>query len=149
MKMILTFSIGWLVWLAFANAYSIEKSGNLTLKIDNVRTIGGTIWVGIYDDADHLFVKEKAIVKGFNVGKTGTITCTIEELPYGTYAVALFHDVNSNGELDRNLAGIPTEPFAFSQKPKSRWRLPYFEEVKFAFLRDQQVLQTRLKRWWE
>jgi len=149
MKMILKLSIGVLFWLAFANAFPIEKSGNLTLKIDNVRTGGGTIWVGIYDNAEHLFVKEKAIAKGFNVGKTGTITCTVEHLPYGTYAVALFHDVNSNGELDRNLAGIPTEPFAFSQKPKSRWRLPYFEEVKFAFLQNQQVLQMKLKRWWE
>lgn len=149
MKMIQRLGIGLVFLFTFANFYPLEQKGNLTIEIDNVNTPGGTIWVGIYDHADHLFVKEKAIVKGINVGKTGKITYTIEDLAYGTYAIALFHDINSNGELDRNLAGIPTEPFAFSQKPKSRWRLPNFDEVKFTFYENRQTLQTRLKQWWE
>lgn len=38
----------------------------------------------------------------------------IEQLDYGTYGIALYHDVNSNHELDRNFLGMPTESYGFS-----------------------------------
>ncbi len=37
-----------------------------------------------------------------------------DDLAPGRYAVAVFHDVNGNGELDRIPPGVPTEPYGFS-----------------------------------
>lgn len=51
-----------------------------------------------------------------------------EQLPPGRYAIAVFHDENSNRNLDK-FAGIPKEGFAFSRNPSIKFRAPRFEEV--------------------
>ena len=33
--------------------------------------------------------------------------------PYGDYGVAVFHDENSNGKMDKYVLGIPLEPYGF------------------------------------
>ena len=126
-----------------------KRSGKLIIELDNVKLPQGIIWIGIYDSAENYLVKEKAIVEGFEVHQTGKFRMDIPELQYGTYAIAIFHDINSNGELDRNVLGIPSEPYAFSQKPKSKWRLPKFHEVQFDFSQPNQKLNARLKKWWD
>ena len=37
-----------------------------------------------------------------------------ENVKPGNYAIAVFHDLNGNGKLDRNLIGLPSEPYGFS-----------------------------------
>ncbi len=122
-------------------------TGTLSIKVDNVKKLSGRIWVGIYDSENNFLVKEKAIVEGFPVTQKGELTLEIPDLKYGDYAIALFHDVNDNGVMDRNFVGIPSEPYAFSKKPRSRFRLPKFDEVKFTFQQTNQILITRLKSW--
>lgn len=123
--------------------------GRLIIKINNVSKDKGIIWIGLYDSADTYLIKEKSILKKIDVSQKGYHEMVIDSLPYGTYAMALFHDVNANGEMDRNLLGIPSEPYAFSKKPKSKWRLPKFDEVKFNFSQDVQEIDTKLKKWWD
>lgn len=136
------------VWSGLHDARPADK-GMLIIEVENVKTTEGIIWVGIYDSEPNFLVKEKAIVQGFKIKQTGRMKMTFPDLPYGTYAIALFHDTNGNGEMDRNVVGIPSEPFAFSQKPKNKWRLPRFDEVKFDFYQNGQVLRTQLKKWWD
>jgi uncharacterized protein (DUF2141 family) len=52
----------------------------------------------------------------------------IDHVPPGRYAIAVFHDQNSNRNLDK-FAGIPKEGFAFSRNPSIKFRAPRFEEV--------------------
>ena len=51
-------------------------------------------------------------------------------VPPGTYAVATFHDANSDGKLNTTF-GIPTEGFAFSRNPPMKMRAPHFDEASF------------------
>ncbi len=123
------------------------KQGRLVLEIENIKQAEGIIWVGIYDSASSFLIKEKAIVKGYDVEHLGSLEAYLSDLPFGTYAIALFHDINNNGEMDRNFFGIPSEPYAFSQPPRTKWRLPRFEEVQFRFQKDGQVLRASLRKW--
>ena len=52
----------------------------------------------------------------------------VSGLPPGTYAMALFHDENSNRKLDKFL-GVPREGFGFSRNPIIRFGPPKFEQV--------------------
>jgi uncharacterized protein (DUF2141 family) len=47
----------------------------------------------------------------------------------GRYAVAVFHDANSNGKLD-TFMGIPREGYGFSRNPPFRPRAPRFAETQ-------------------
>lgn len=121
--------------------------GTLQVEVTDVQEAGGMIWLGLYDGPDHFLDKEKAVLKGVVVERAGVYVIALEELPFGAYALAVFHDQNNNGLLDQNWLGIPKEPFAFSRPISSKWRLPRFEEVSFVFDREKQVVRTSLKRW--
>ncbi len=54
----------------------------------------------------------------------------IEGAAPGSYALAVIHDENGNGRLDRFMA-IPREGFGFSRNPRLRMGPPRFEEVRF------------------
>jgi uncharacterized protein (DUF2141 family) len=65
---------------------------------------------------------------------TQTVSASARQIRFsnvarGKYAVALFHDANANGRLDKML-GIPREGFGFSRNPKIRFGAPGFEEVR-------------------
>ena len=122
-------------------------SGTLRFEVAGVERAEGMIWVGLYDSAQHLFVQEKAIVAGYDVYRAGSVTFDLADLPYGRYALAIFHDVNNNGTLDQSWIGIPQEPYAFAGKPGSKWRKPRFEEIDFEFGHDGQVVALTLERW--
>ncbi|AWM34515.1 DUF2141 domain-containing protein [Hymenobacter nivis] len=67
-------------------------------------------------------------------------------LAKGEWAVALTQDVNNNDKLDKNLLGIPTEPYAFSNNVRPRLSAPNFEECKFMVDADGQVVTIRLMK---
>ncbi|MCB0631955.1 MAG: DUF2141 domain-containing protein [Saprospiraceae bacterium] len=121
--------------------------GVLHLKVSNIEEARGWIWVGVYDSKENFLIKEKAIVEGKEVADTGSLEMIVDHVRYGNCAVAVFHDINGNGEMDRNWLGIPTEPYAFSRKPRSKWRLPRFDEVAFDFAPRQSNLSVTLDKW--
>ena len=128
---------------------SRPEKGTLQLEVQNIKSEGGMIWVGVYQSEADFLIKEKATLVGVRVEARTTLTIDIPDLTYGEYALAVFHDENNNGEMDRNLVGIPSEPFAFSKPPVSKLRIPKFEEVKFLFSPEQTKLTTSLKKWWQ
>lgn len=126
----------------------VEK-GTLTVEVQNINQIDGMIWLGIYRSEEEFLVKEKCILIGKEVLGSKNMQVLVPDLPYGEYAFAIFHDENNNGTMDQNLVGIPSEPFAFSKKPPSRFRLPTFDEVKFEFQQNQMTIKASLKKWWQ
>jgi uncharacterized protein (DUF2141 family) len=50
-------------------------------------------------------------------------------VPAGTWAVLAYQDENGNGELDRNLLGIPSENYGFSRDARGRFGPPGFEDA--------------------
>ena len=72
--------------------------------------------------------------------KDKTVTVPCEGLPEGTYALALFQDLNENGTLDTGTFGIPQEPTAFSNDAQGVMGPPSFEECSFTLRSDTTFL---------
>ena len=70
----------------------------------------------------------------------GQTLVVFDDLPEGTYAVALYHDSNSNAKLDKNFLGIPKEKVAFSHAKMRTFGPPDFKDCAFKLKED-----TRLK----
>ena len=83
----------------------------------------------------------EAIVK---VQTMGELHATLR-LPFGKYAITIFHDVNDNEELDTNFIGIPKEPYGFSNNPKSSFGPPGFDDAVFEFEKDGYEIEIILK----
>jgi uncharacterized protein (DUF2141 family) len=54
------------------------------------------------------------------------------------HAVKLYHDANGNGELDRNMLGLPSEGYGFSNNG-GRYGSPAFEEASFTIDGDTRI----------
>ena len=83
----------------------------------------------------------EAIVKVQTMGELHTKI----RLPFGKYAISIFHDVNDNEELDANFIGIPKEPYGFSNNPKSSFGPPGFDAAAFEFEKDGFEIEIILK----
>jgi uncharacterized protein (DUF2141 family) len=61
------------------------------------------------------------------------IRCDFEDIPTGTYALAVIHDENMNGKLDTNLLGVPKEGYGFSNDVKAVRGAPTFSDASFRY----------------
>ena len=104
----------------------------MRVAVTNIEAATGMIWVGIYTGEDDFLIKEKARLVGVKVSGVGTAYIDLPDMEAGKeYALAVFHDVDNDGDMNRNWLGLPSEPWAFSGEPKTRLRLPRFDEVSF------------------
>lgn len=137
-----------LALLIYAPASTTLESNHLMLQINNIQDSKGKIWLAVYDSQDSFLDKTKAIMlRGIEVKNARQLQFKLEGLDLGIYAIAIFHDVNENGTMDQSFIGIPKEPYAFSKRPSSKWRVPVFEDVKFQFNYSGQLLQLNLENW--
>lgn len=56
---------------------------------------------------------------------------TVLTLPKGRYAIAAFYDADGNGKLSKNLVGVPSEPYGFSNNVRGLFSAPSFPEAAF------------------
>ncbi|HTU45144.1 MAG TPA: DUF2141 domain-containing protein [Bryobacteraceae bacterium] len=56
-------------------------------------------------------------------------TLTFDHLPPGRYAVAVLHDENRNGKLDRNFLHVPKEGFGFANNPHVGLSAPKWDDA--------------------
>jgi uncharacterized protein (DUF2141 family) len=68
------------------------------------------------------------------------------ELAAGEWAVALTQDLNDNDLVDRNMLGIPTEPYAFSNNIRPKFSAPAFDECKFKVSGPATVITISMKK---
>jgi uncharacterized protein (DUF2141 family) len=61
--------------------------------------------------------------------REGENVIAVPGVPKGTWAVLAYQDENENGELDRNLIGIPKENYGFSRDAASRFGPPGFDDA--------------------
>lgn len=120
-------------------------SADLTVDIKNIKKSKGTIKLVIFDSArgfpkNHNAAIDSAVLNIANL----KASYTFKNLKSGTYAIAVFHDINNNDRLDTNMIGIPKEPFGFSNNPKILGP-PKFNKCKFNVTADK-TIQINLKK---
>ena len=69
----------------------------------------------------------------------------INNLKEGIYAVAIFHDENSNDKFD-SFFGIPNEKYGFSNNPSIFLSAPKFEQSSFDLRQNEKkIIEIELK----
>lgn len=121
----------------------------LSVEVTNIGTAKGTIRAALYNNAsDFSNWSNPVAYKTVPLTGTGTVRLQVPIPQSGKYALAIYHDLNNNNQLDVNALGIPKEPYAFSKTPESKWKAPTFDDVAFS---TQQVpaagLKLALKTW--
>ena len=110
-------------------ATSLASAADLTVQIDDVKSSEGLLSVGVYDSPDTFLRKPLTGVRTQAIA--GGKTVVIKDLPPGEYALVVTHDANQNGKMDKNVLGIPTEDYAFSNNAMGTMGPPTYEAAKF------------------
>ncbi|NOQ73123.1 MAG: DUF2141 domain-containing protein [Crocinitomix sp.] len=128
------------IMLALFIQTGFSQSFNLTLRIENIQEIKGTLHIGIFSNSDD-FPKEGKEYKTLKLKvKKKFESILISNLPNGEYAIAIFHDVNSDGKCNTNILGIPKEPYGFSNNIKPRLFKPSFKDCKVILSSDKTIV---------
>lgn len=81
--------------------------------------------------ANFLVRNHYTLLKRIKPGGSNKVVYPIQLAP-GEWAIAVTQDLNENDLVDRNMLGIPTEPFALSNNVHPRFRVPTFDDCKFS-----------------
>jgi uncharacterized protein (DUF2141 family) len=127
----------------FLTGFDLEEKGVLKISLSNIKETG-KIYAAVYSEGDN-FPDPKFLVKK-TMGEVLNGKCELhfEGLPFGTYAIAVYQDVNGNGKLDKGMFGIPEEPFAFSNNFRPRFGGPSFDKCAFDFKENNQTVNIEM-----
>ena len=125
---------------AFFVSMAYAQTGTVNVEISEINAAKGLMSIGLYSDEKGFPDKGKEY-KGKDVEVTGqTLVYTFKDVPIGTYAIAIIHDTNSNGKLDKNFLGIPKEGYAFSNNVFGVLGLPpVFKDASFKLAGNKTV----------
>jgi uncharacterized protein (DUF2141 family) len=118
--------------LIAASAPSIARAADVEVQVQQLRNGRGMVRLCLTRNPAHFpdCNRDPAAVKrSVAAGQAGSIR--LAGVAEGVYALAVVHDENGNGRLDRFMA-IPREGFGFSRNPQIRMGPPSFEEARFA-----------------
>ncbi len=114
-----------------AQGASGSAQSDLVLEVEGLETMDGQILVGLFDSEAGFEAEQEMI--GRTVPVSGETTrITFDDLPVGNYAIKVFHDEDSDGKLDTNGLGIPSEPYGFSNNASDPFSAPEWDEARFA-----------------
>ncbi|GAB2779761.1 DUF2141 domain-containing protein [Rhabdobacter roseus] len=134
-----------LTLLLMNNLPAEPAASTLVVEVTNLKRSGGVLRVGVYKPTAQ-FASETAKPDFFKVvpiPKPGDQQVRFE-LPPGRYAVAIYHDVNNNDKMDKNMVGYPKEPFGFSNNFRPRVSAPSFNDCAFEVGTSEKNISIKL-----
>jgi uncharacterized protein (DUF2141 family) len=129
----------WLAGLVVAGvaaaAFAQAPCNAIHVRVLDIRNSTGSVACALFDSPDGFpveFLREATNVMVIKV-RHSQARCDFEDIPPGTYALAVIHDENVNGKLDTNALGIPTEGYGFSNDAKAWFGAPTFRAASFPY----------------
>lgn len=137
MRIFLFFIFGYLPFAAM--------SADLTLQLSGFPSQQGKASIAVFDQAENFpHQPEKAIAARILPVEAKVLSTTFHDLAAGKLAVAVYHDENNNGQLDKNFFGIPTEAYGFSNNARGTFGPPCFDEAAI-ILKNEVTIEITVK----
>ena len=123
--------------IALISSMAFAQTGTIVLTITGIKADkGGDVLAAIFKEGD--FPKTGRQLSGVVKPVTGnTMQVTMENVNIGTYAIAVYQDIDRNKVLSTNFIGFPTEPVGFSNDARIRFGPPSFKDAKITVVANQ------------
>jgi uncharacterized protein (DUF2141 family) len=118
-----------------AIAFAQSACTGIHVKILNIRNSTGAVACALFESPVAFpteFLHFATNIMVIRVRDTQA-RCDFEDIAAGTYALAVIHDENMNGQLDTNWLGVPTEGYGFSNDAKALLGAPSFPAASFPY----------------
>jgi uncharacterized protein (DUF2141 family) len=122
----------------------VAANATLVVRIENVAP-EGVVRLGLYTQTSYPDDKAAPVASADVSAMGGETVITLQNVPTGTYAIEVYQDLNSNGEMDSTFLGLPKEPYGFSRDAHPRLSKPDFSRVKFEVVVGQNSQSLHLQ----
>jgi len=104
----------------------------IRMRVDNVKNSKGYIVADLHNHIEADFLDpEKVVLRVRASAVKGSTSLCIPLMQPGDYAIAIYHDKNSNRRFDKGFLRIPKERFGMSNDPKFKLDSPTYEQAAF------------------
>ena len=107
--------------------------GDLTVIISGFDNDEGVVNLALGDTKEDYEAKDQAFRGEKTLIKDKSAKLTFEKIPFGEYAIKIYHDEDNDNELDTNFLGMPTEEYGFSNDARGSFGPASWEDAKFLF----------------
>jgi uncharacterized protein (DUF2141 family) len=146
MRVSLVLLLAFLGNLTLCASAKANFKGNLTVEIDGFKNKQGQVCASIFAKSQGFPNDRDRMLQSQCTKITDTpVKLNFENLPAGSYAIAVMHDSNGDSKLNRNPLGMPTEGFGFSKNPEVRTSAPKFNEAAILLAGPNTNIQIQLK----
>jgi len=115
------------------------QTATIKVEVTNIQSIKGNLKMGIFNRVHDFRLKSNPYLKASKKVTDSIVDFTFENVPFDRYAVAVFHDENSDDTLNVKKFGIPIEGVGFSGKFNSRIKPPDFPLASFRLKSDTTI----------
>ena len=131
-----------LIPLILGFSFITSDSGHILVTVEGITHENGIMVIALFDNKNNFNVDPIRFFKE-PVKDLKSITVTFDNIDYNKYAISVYHDINENGKLDKNMIGIPTEPYGFSNNPRIITG-PSYEKSAFELKEKELKMNIRL-----
>lgn len=106
-------------------------SDSVVVEVVGAGEVVGVVRIAVYGDAIGFNLVEQALIKNaVAVDPRGAAKWTIPRIELSPrFAIAAYHDVNDDSQLNRNVFGVPTERYGFSNDARGKLGPPTFDQA--------------------
>jgi len=121
-------------------------SNRLTVNVQGLKVARGRVCYNLFSSPAGFPASAQQAVRAQCIPvSSGSSAIAFGDLTPGTYAVAVFHDANNDGQLNTNGFGIPTEGFGFSKNPGIISGPPKFSDAAILVAGQNNSIHINLK----
>ena len=118
----------------------------LYVDVERVRSSQGLIAVTLYaDDSSRFLARRGSLYVGRVPAQAGTTRVCIHLPSTGVWGLAVYHDEDSNRNINRSGLGLPREGYGFSNNPRTLFSIPSFRSVRLTVPRTGMRTTVRLR----
>jgi uncharacterized protein (DUF2141 family) len=117
------------------SATAQSQCPGIHVKILNIKNSTGTVACALFESPEgfpYEYLRSATNVMVIKI-REAQARCDFEDIPPGTYAMAVVHDENMNGKLDANWLGVPSEGYGFSNDASGVLGPPSFSAASFKY----------------
>ena len=129
-----------IIVIVLLSVVAIAQQNTLSVSISGIKDVKGNIYVYLYtsEEGFPMEIEQAISFKKIRLTKT-SVTTNFYKLKKGTYAVSVYHDIDSNGKINQNFLGIPKEPVGVSNNAKGFMGPPKYEDAKFNISKNKSI----------
>ncbi|RNC79618.1 MAG: DUF2141 domain-containing protein [Balneola sp.] len=120
-----------------------SNSSVFKLQIEGLKKAEGEIRIAMFNSKDS-YTKDPIHAVVITVDST-LVEWEVDGLPFGEYAIAVYHDKNENGKLDTNFLGIPKESYGFSNNARGRFGPASWDDAQFVVTKEEEIHLIKIK----